>query len=133
LSLEFRLQNAAVKWKEFKQEETGSFIMNERLPAEVLPFHMQLFRLHGPRKNPTMRVLLIEAQDGQTVYEGFASWSECKGWIKQLSSADISTNQLAALRNLLGRNRLAAIKEVWVSLHDLESLGLHRADGQRLS
>jgi hypothetical protein len=102
--------------------------MNEHPPAVELPFDMHLFCLHGPRKNPTVRVLLIETNCAQTVYEGFAPWSECRGWIKQLSSADISTEELTVVRNLLGRKRLATIKEVRVSLYDLETLGLHRAD-----
>jgi hypothetical protein len=102
--------------------------MNELPHAVELPFHMHLFCLHGPTKNPTVRVLLIETNSAETVYEGFAPWSECRDWIQQLSSTDISTEELAVVRNLLGRKRLATIKEVRVSLCDLESLGLHRAD-----
>jgi hypothetical protein len=103
--------------------------MNEHTPVLEVPFDMHMFRLHGPKRNPTVRVLLIATNTAQTVYEGSASWTECRGWIRGLSSAGISIEELAVLRNVLGRKRLATIKEVRVSLNDLELLGLHRADG----
>jgi hypothetical protein len=102
--------------------------MNEYPPTTERPFHIHLLRLDGTKRDPTLRVLLIETNGARIVYEGLASWTEIMGWIQQLSSMDISVQELAVLRNLLGRNRFAIIKEVRVSPCDLESLELHRAD-----
>jgi hypothetical protein len=102
--------------------------MNEYPPTTERPFHVHLMRLDGSRRDPALRVLLIETNGARIVYEGLASWSEILGWIQQLSSMDISVQELAVLRNLLGRKRLAIIKEVRVSPCELESLELRRAD-----
>jgi hypothetical protein len=101
---------------------------DQHLRLRKLPFRIHLIRVHGRKGNLTVRVLLVETTSAQAVYEGFASWSKCRRWIKQLSNIGTSGYELAAVRKLLDQKRLATIKEVQASLYDLEALGLHRAD-----
>ena len=93
-----------------------------------LSFRVHLIRIDGRKGKLAVRVMLVETTSAQAVYEGFGSWSKCRRWINQLSSIGISRYELAAVRKLLDRKRLATIKEVRASLYDLEALGLHRAD-----
>jgi hypothetical protein len=93
-----------------------------------LPFRIHLIGIHGRKGRLTVRVLLVEITSAQAVYEGFGSWSKCSRWINQLSSIGISKGELTVVRKLLDQKKLATIKEVRASRHDLEALGLHRAD-----
>ena len=101
---------------------------DQHLRLRKLPFRIHLIRVQGRKGSVTVRVLLVETTSAQAVYEGLGSWSKCRRWINQLSSIDISRNELAVIRKLLDQKRLATIKEVQASLCDLEALGLHRAD-----
>ncbi len=105
--------------------------MTKAPPQGPLPFRVHLIRIHG--RSPTLRFLLVEATSAQAVYEGFASWSKCMRWMVQLSKAGIAGKELAAARKRLDQNLLVTISdEVWASVEELESLGLHRADTKSL-
>jgi hypothetical protein len=110
---------------------SSSTSMSKALPDGTLPFRVHLIRIPGRKSSPTLRLLLVEATSGQAVYEGFGSWSKCMRWIVQLSIIGIPRDELAAVRKRLDRNRLVTMNDqVWASLVELESLGLHRADSQ---
>jgi hypothetical protein len=102
--------------------------MSNAFPVVKLPFRVHLIRIQGRKGNLTVRVLLVETTSAQAVYEGFGSWPKCRRWINQLSTVRVSKDELAVVQKLLDRKQLATIKEVRASLHDLELLGLHRAD-----
>ena len=84
--------------------------------------------MNGPESDPTVRVILVQTIGAQTTYEGFGTWSQCRGWIAQISECAIFGDEFAAVERLLEMKRLATIEEVQVSLRDLESVGFHRAD-----
>jgi hypothetical protein len=84
--------------------------------------------MNGPESDPTVRVLLVETTGAHSIYEGFGSWSQCRRWVAQITECAIFGDQFAAIEKCLEMKRLATIKEVQVSLYDLESVGFHRAD-----
>jgi hypothetical protein len=84
--------------------------------------------MHGLESDPTVRVLLVESTGALVIYEGFGSWLQCKRWIAQLSGYVTLRDQLAAVQKRLELKQLATIKEIWTSLHELESVGFHRVD-----
>jgi hypothetical protein len=75
-----------------------------------------------------MRLLLVRITNAETIYEGFASWPQLIRWMDQIVDFGIPAQELANARKLLKRKRLATIKEVQVSLPDIESPGLSRAN-----
>jgi hypothetical protein len=101
--------------------------MDKALLDARLSFHVYFIRLHGPESDPTIRVLLVETSKARSIYEGFGPWSQCELWIGQLTGWMISRDVLAVLRKRLEQKRLAAIKRVLVSVHDIESIGLQRS------
>ncbi len=103
--------------------------MSKALPVTTLPFRVHLIRVHGQQSIPSLRVILVEAKSAKAVYEGFGSWPECMGWIRELSSFGISGDELINVQKLLDQERLVTMKdEVRASLDTLESLGFHRVD-----
>lgn len=93
-------------------------------------FRVHFIRTDGRESDPTVRVLLIETSAGQTIYEGFGTWSQCRRWVAQISECAILGDQLAAIQKRLEMKSLATIEEIQVSLNALESAGFRRADGQ---
>jgi hypothetical protein len=79
--------------------------------------------MRGPKSEPTVRILLVETEGAQAVYEGFGSWSQCERLIVQISGCEISGGQLAAVKKRLELNRLASIQGVLASLQTLDSVG----------
>ena len=112
----------------FKRQEARFPSMNESHSNALLSFRVHFIRMRGPDDNPTVRMLLVETTEAQTVYEGFGYWLQCKGWVAQLSGYDISRDQLATVQRSLNLKRLATIQEIWTSLHDLDSVGFRRVD-----
>jgi hypothetical protein len=98
-------------------------------PATRLSFRVHFIRMDGPERDPPIRVLLVETYAGQTIYEGFGTWSQCSQWVVQFSECSILGDQLAAIRKRVEMKRLATIKEVQVSLGTLGSMGFRRANG----
>jgi len=90
-------------------------------------FLAHFIRIEGPESDPTVRVLLVEASAGQTIYEGFGTWPQCRRWIALVSTCGIFADQFASIERLLQMKRLATIKEFHVSTCDLESFGFRRA------
>jgi hypothetical protein len=84
--------------------------------------------MNGSESDPTVRVILVQTTGTQTTYEKLGTWSQCRRWITQISECAIFGDQLAAVERRLEMKRLATIKEVQISLHDLESVGFHRVD-----
>jgi hypothetical protein len=103
--------------------------MNDSPSVDKLSFRVHLIREHGRKRDLSVRVLLIENTNVQSVYEGFVSWALCMRWIDRLSAMGVSEVELAAVLKSLERKRLATISYVQASPHDLESLGIYRADG----
>jgi hypothetical protein len=102
--------------------------MTEAPSLVKLPFRVHFMLVHGPGSSPTVRMLLVEITRGQIIYEGLGAWPQFSRWIAQLLEIGIPAPELAAARKLLRRKRLATIKEVQVSLPDIELLGLSRAN-----
>ena len=102
--------------------------MNELHAIDKLSFRVHLIRVYGRKRDHTVRVLLVETTSVQAVYEGFASLSKCMRWINRLSAKSITKDELRAVLKLLERKKLATIQDILASPHDLESLGLLRAD-----
>ena len=102
--------------------------MNNVHPAIRLLFRVHFIRMNGPESNPTVRVLLVETAGAHSIYEGFGSWAQCRRWVAQITESAIFGDEMAAVEKRLEMKRMATIKEVHVSLYDLESVGFHRAD-----
>jgi hypothetical protein len=102
--------------------------MDDSLPDARLSFHAYFIRLHGPESDLTVRVLLVETVKGQTIYEGFGSWSQCERWIGQLTGWITPRDLLPVLRKRLEQKQLATISVVLASVQDIESAGLSRVD-----
>jgi hypothetical protein len=84
--------------------------------------------MNGPESDPVVRVLLVETTKARPIYERFGTWLQCKRWIVQISEYVIVGDQFAAIEKRLEMKRLATIKEVQVSLAQLESAGFHCVD-----
>jgi len=104
--------------------------MNDAHSADKLSFRAHLIRVHGRKRDTTVRVLLIETTNIEAIYEGFASLSKCMRWISRLSAVKVSKEESLAVIKLLERKKLATVHDVRASPQDLEMLGLHRADSQ---
>jgi len=102
--------------------------MSDTIRGNPLSFRAHFIRIHGPEEDPTIRVLLVELGGEKKVYEAVGIWSQCRRWITQMSECAIVGNHFAAIEKRLKVKRLATIKEVQVSIYDLESIGFLRAD-----
>jgi hypothetical protein len=102
--------------------------MDSALTDARLSFRVHFIRMHGPENDPRVRMLLVESTKAQPVYEGSGSWLQCKCWIGQLSGYVILRDQLAAVQKDLDLRRLATIKQIWTSEHELDSAGFRRVD-----
>jgi len=104
-------------------------VMTEALPHFRLSFRVHFIRMSGHEMDPTVRVILVETTESKTIYEGFGTWRQCKGWIVRVSGCVILADQFAAVHKCLKLNRLATIHEVQASVDDLESVGFRRTGG----
>ena len=102
--------------------------MTEALSLGKLPFRVHFILIVEPNGGSTVRMLLVEIANPRTIYEGFGTWSQFNRWMAQLLGIGVPANELAVARKLLKQKQLASIKEVQVSLSDIEALGLSRAD-----
>jgi len=107
----------------FRRRKAVISTMDNDSPDVRLSFRVYFIRQHGPESDLTVRVLLVETARAQKIYEGFGSWSQCECWIGQLTDWIITRDVLAALRKRLEQKRLVTINLVWVSVHDIESIG----------
>jgi len=99
-------------------------------PSQTVPlsFRVHFIQMNGPEINPMVRVLLVETTKAKLVYEIFGPWGQCRRWVDQLSECVIFGDEFAAIQRRLEMNRLATIKEIHISLCDLESAGFCRVD-----
>ena len=104
--------------------------MMEPHSDDKLSFRAHIIRVHGRKRDTTVRVLLVETTNIEAIYEGFAPLSKCMRWMNRLSSVKVPKEESIALIKLLERKKLATIHNVHATPQDLELLGLYRADSQ---
>ena len=102
--------------------------MNNDLSDTQQSFRVHFIRVNGPESDPKVRVLLVESTSAQSIYERFGTWSQCRRTIVQISECAIFGDQFADIERRLEMNRMGSIKDIHVSVCDLESAGFRRAD-----
>ena len=95
--------------------------------AEVV-VRIHLIWMAGPRRDPKVRVLLVEASGAQAVYERVDSWFACSQWLDQVLGAGALDDELAVAKEAFLRDQYATVKDVRVLAHTLESGAFHRVD-----
>jgi hypothetical protein len=103
--------------------------MDNALPYARHSFRAYFIRMHGPESGLTVRMLLVEAANERTVYEGIGSWAQCVCWIVQLSGWIVPREMLSLVRKRVEQKQLAAINVMLNDVRDIESAGLSRVDG----
>jgi hypothetical protein len=91
-------------------------------------FLIHLIAMPTSQRKPKVRMLWMATSGGPAVYEGQRPWSKCVYRVKRLKHIDISSSDWIQKREFFKRNQYATLHEVKASAHDLESLGLQRAD-----
>ena len=93
-----------------------------------LSFRAHFIRMHGPESDPLIRVLLVEANTSERVYEQIGTWKQCRCWVAHISGYAILPDQLVAVQKRLDMNRLATIGEFEASPDEIDAAGFCRAD-----
>ena len=91
-------------------------------------FLIHLIAMSTSQRKPKVGMLWVATSGGSTVYEAQGPWSKCVYWVKRLKHMYISGSEWIQKRQFFERNQYATLPEVKASAHDLESLGLQRAD-----
>lgn len=104
-------------------------MLKDGLPsADVSMFRAQLIWISGPQCNPMIRMLLTDRGGNEFVYEGTASWREYRDWLGAFLGAHAPDQTLDKLKQLLVRNKYAALSSLIICLNDVANCGLQRVD-----